>query len=125
MEGVTRMEDEEFGEVYTASFELIGVAGDSKAESMSAIESCKQGDFEAARQHLKAADELMLKAHDSQTSMLQQEALGSHVETNIMLVHAQDHLTMATVARDMAEQLLDLYERIDALTPGDSKLCRQ
>lgn len=115
------MEDGEYGEAYRVAFELIGVAGDSKAESMSAIESCKQGDFEAARQHLKAADESMLKAHDSQTSMLQQEALGNHVETNIMLVHAQDHLTMATVARDMAEQFLDLYERIDMVLGAQSQ----
>ncbi len=34
--------------------------------------------------------------------MLQQEARGDKVPVNIILVHAQDHLTMALMMRDMA-----------------------
>ncbi len=50
---------EELDEIYEASFTLIGIAGDSKAESMAAIECSKKGDFEGARQHLANADETM------------------------------------------------------------------
>ena len=94
--------------LYEASFTLIGIAGDSKAESMQAIDCCKQGDFEGARKHLAAADETMVKAHDAQTEMLQQEAEGNPVPVNIILVHAQDHLTMA-------EQFMDLYQTVQTL----------
>ena len=34
---------------------------------------------------------------------------------NIILVHAQDHLTMAQVMRDMAEQFMDLYQTVQTL----------
>lgn len=103
---------EDLDAIYEASFTLIGIAGDSKAESMAAIECSKRGDFEGARQHLAAADETMVKAHDAQTEMLQQEAEGNPVAVNIILVHAQDHLTMAQVMRDMAEQFVDLYHTL-------------
>ena len=56
---------EDMEALYEASFTLIGIAGDSKAESMQAIDCCKQGDFEGARKHLAAADETMVKAHDA------------------------------------------------------------
>lgn len=105
---------EEMEEIYESSFTLIGIAGDSKAESMAAIECGKKGDFEGARQHLAAADEAMVKAHDAQTEMLQREAEGNPVPVNIILVHAQDHMTMAQVMRDMAEQFLDLYQALQA-----------
>ena len=106
---------EDMEALYEASFTLIGIAGDSKAESMQAIDCCKQGDFEGARKHLAAADETMVKAHDAQTEMLQQEAEGNPVPVNIILVHAQDHLTMAQVMRDMAEQVMDLYQTVQTL----------
>lgn len=100
---------EDMEALYEASFTLIGIAGDSKAESMAAIECSKKGDFEGARQHLAAADASMVKAHDAQTEMLQQEAEGNPVAVNIILVHAQDHLTMAQIMRDMADQFIELY----------------
>lgn len=104
--------NEEFDEIYEEAFALIGIAGDSKAESMAAIDCARQGDFEGARAHLANADEAMVKAHDSQTAMLQQEAEGNPVKVNIILVHAQDHLTMAIMMRDMAEQMVTLYEAV-------------
>ena len=55
--------NDDFDAVYEASFQLIGFAGDSKAESMAAIECAKAGDFEAAAEHLAAADKTMVEAH--------------------------------------------------------------
>ncbi len=106
--------NEEMEKIYEASFTLIGIAGDSKAESMAAIECGRQGDFEGARRHLAAADEAMVKAHDAQTEMLQQEAEGNPVPVNIILIHAQDHMTMAQVMRDMADQFIALYRAVQA-----------
>ena len=55
--------NEEFDEIYEAAFTLIGIAGDSKAESMAAIDCARQGDIEGARKHLEAADQTMVQAH--------------------------------------------------------------
>ena len=97
---------------YGPSFQIIAEAGDSKGYSMSAIKAAKTGDFEKAKADLKEADRCLLAAHEFQTEMIRQEAEGKHVPVNIILVHSQDHLSMAMTARDMAEQFVILYQQL-------------
>lgn len=94
---------------YEIAFQLIMEAGNSKAESMSAIQAARQGDMEQANLFLKNAETEMRKAHQLQIDMIQEEAAGKPVDVNIILVHAQDHLTMAIMARDMAEEMIEMY----------------
>lgn len=110
------MDINEMDEEYQIAFELIAVSGDSKAESMEAIEAASEYRFEEARRHLEAADEKMIEAHHIQTDMLQKEASGQKANVNIILVHAQDHLTTAIVMRDQAEVILRLYQTIEKLS---------
>ncbi|MEY8353539.1 PTS lactose/cellobiose transporter subunit IIA [Lachnospiraceae bacterium 54-53] len=99
-------------EDYGPSFQIIAEAGDSKACSMNAIKAARAGDFEAAKAQLKEAGQRLLKAHRYQTDMIAREAEGNQVPVNIILVHSQDHLTMAMVAEDLAQQFFDLYEQL-------------
>ena len=46
---------------------------------------------------------------------IQGEANGNPVELNIVLVHAQDHLTMATMAQDNAQEFINLYRLVKEL----------
>lgn len=100
---------------YGSSFQIIAQAGDSKGYSMSAIKAAKAGDFEKAKADLREADARLLEAHEFQTGMIQQEASGNQVPVNIILVHSQDHLSMAMTAKDLAEQFVDLYQQLDEL----------
>lgn len=102
-------------EKYLPAFELIAHAGDAKAQALMAIEAAREFDFEEAQKCLKACEEEMHKAHDSQCDMIQQESTGHPVDVNIVLVHAQDHLTMAMMAHDNAEQFIELYKTIQEL----------
>ena len=109
------MNDEEMELEYKTAFELIAVAGESKAESMAAIEAASEFRFDEAKEHLKAADAQMVAAHEVQTDMLQQEAEGNKVKVNIILVHAQDHLTTAMIMRDQADLIMRLYRTIQEM----------
>lgn len=100
---------------YNLAFELILSAGNSKSQSLLAIEAARDFDFEESGKCLQEAEEELRLAHKSQTDMIQQEAQGNSVELNIILVHAQDHLTMATMAKDFAEEFVNLYKIIDQL----------
>lgn len=104
---------------YKTSFELILVAGDSKTESMMAITAARNGDLVKAEEHLKVANEKLIEAHAIQTNMIQQEAMGNSVPINVILVHSQDHLTMAIVTRDLAEEIVKLYEVIHEFKKAD------
>lgn len=100
---------------YAVAFDLIVKAGNAKSAAMMAIEAAKAFDFEEAARSLKEADEEMRNAHQAQMNMLQQEAEGNPVDVNIILVHAQDHLSMAITAKELAEQFIDLYKTIAEL----------
>lgn len=100
---------------YGPSFEIIAQAGDSKGYSMSAIKAARDGDFEKAKADIRMAVERLLQAHGFQTDMIAKEASGSQVPVNIILVHSQDHLTMAMVAQDLAEELVEVYGQLHDL----------
>lgn len=89
--------------------QLIIYGGNAKSDAMLAIQAAKEGNFEAADQHLTLADEALLEAHHSQTALIQGEARGERTEVSLLLVHAQDHLMNAITFKDLANEIVDLY----------------
>ena len=93
---------------YAKAFELIMNAGNAKSLALMAVESAREFDFEESQQEFHLA-------HQAQSDMIQGEANGNPVELNIVLVHAQDHLTMATMAQDNAQEFINLYRLVKEL----------
>lgn len=91
---------------------LIMAGGNAKGSSVEAIRAAKKGDFETAKAKLKEADGFMIDAHNAQTSMLTEEAKGNHVKVSLLMVHAQDHIMNAITFRDLAGEIVDLYEKL-------------
>ncbi|HEY8415829.1 MAG TPA: PTS lactose/cellobiose transporter subunit IIA, partial [Thermaerobacter sp.] len=79
-----------------------------------AIQHAKGGRFEAARAALQAAGDELARAHQAQTGLIQREAAGDRVEVSLLMVHAQDHLMNAMTVKDLAAEVVDLYERLAA-----------
>lgn len=97
---------------YEVAFSVIMHAGDSRSSSMEAVTCAENGDFDGAEAKLKEAEKELLAAHEIQTDMLQKEATGSHVELSLLMVHAQDHYTMAQVQHDVSAQMVRLYRKL-------------
>ena len=55
------------------------------------------------------------KAHVIQYELIQEEARGNHIETNVLLVHAQDHLSMAIFMENYVDQIINLYKEISIM----------
>ncbi|WP_107942859.1 PTS lactose/cellobiose transporter subunit IIA [Metasolibacillus fluoroglycofenilyticus] len=91
---------------------LILHSGNAKSECMEAIQFAKTGDFDAAKDKMMLANEAIIEAHHAQTGLLQQEAQGQNVEVSLLLIHAQDHLMNAITFRDLAQELVEVHERI-------------
>lgn len=106
---------------YLGAFEIIMNAGNSRAQSMKAVEAARQFDFEAAEEYLVQAEVEMRKAHQGQTDIITQEAKGEPVDVNIILVHSQDHLTMAMMAQENAAEMIHLYRMISELKNNQTK----
>lgn len=94
---------------------LIINAGDAKSSAMEAIYAAKKTDFEGAQQKIKEANEKINKAHKSQTNLLTEEANGNHTKISLLMIHAQDHLMTALTFLDLAKELVEVYENLQAL----------
>lgn len=102
-------------EDYAVAFQLIMNAGNSKSLYLMAMESAREFKFGEAEKYLQEAETEMRAAHQTQIEMIQQEAQGKPVAVNIILVHAQDHLTMAMMAKEQAVETVNLYKMIKEL----------
>lgn len=91
---------------------LIVHSGNTKSECMEAIQLAKKGQLVEAKDKIKLANDSLIEAHHSQTALLSQEAKGEKVEVSMLLIHAQDHLMNAITFRDLAVEMIELYERI-------------
>ena len=87
---------------------LISYSGAAKSEC------AKSGDFEQAEAAIERGNENYLHAHEAHFGLLQEETgTEGGLLTRLLLVHAEDQLAMAEMARIMAEELIEVYKRIN------------
>lgn len=96
---------------YEDAMQIILHAGNAKSAALLAIDAAAEGDFEEADRQLEEAGREMTEAHHVQFGLTKAEASGESVDLNIILIHAEDHLTMAIMANDLASRFIDLYKR--------------
>lgn len=94
------------------SFMIISAAGDAQSMMLEALEKARQGEFEEAEALMKQADKEVLKAHKSQTGLIMKEAQGEKSEYSVLMVHAQDHLMNAMLAKQLIKEMIKLYREI-------------
>ncbi|MGL5055438.1 MAG: PTS lactose/cellobiose transporter subunit IIA [Fusobacteriaceae bacterium] len=92
--------------------ELVGNAGESRSLAFEALNAAKKGDYEEAEKKLQESKEKMLRAHHIQTELICKEADGEKVELGLIMVHAQDHLMTAILARDLITEMIEVYKKI-------------
>lgn len=105
------MEDEKQVE----SFTLILHSGNAKSSAMEAIRAANQKDYELAEKKLQEASEELTIAHQMQTNLLTKMSRGEEVKVDILMVHAQDHLSSAILVNDLAKQLIAMEKEIQEL----------
>lgn len=98
---------------YETSFGLILNAGNARSKSLMAIEAARDGDFNQAEELVKEAEKDLRLAHQTQTDLIQKEANGHTLVVNLILVHAQDHLTMAMIMIDQAKEFIHIYRLLN------------
>ena len=91
---------------------LIVDAGSARSYAMEAIRMAKEGDYSGAEEALENASSELSKAHEAQTDMIQRAAKGEAIEITLFMVHAQDHIMSAILAKDLAAEIVDLYKKV-------------
>ncbi|MFW2490231.1 PTS lactose/cellobiose transporter subunit IIA [Clostridium chromiireducens] len=103
-------------EMETTIFGLICSAGSSRSLSFEALKKAEKGEFEEALKKMEESNSQLTEAHNIQTSLIQREASEeSRTEVSLLLVHAQDHLMTAILAKDLISQMLPMKQKIKEL----------
>lgn len=92
------------------SFGLIAASGAARSMAFEALKEAHNGNFDKADELMKQSEETFLSAHETQTKLLQREAQGNHIQLDVILVHAQDHLMTSMLAQELIAELINLYK---------------
>jgi len=99
-------------ELQELSFQIILYAGNARSYAMEAIQFAKENKFDEADQKIAEAESEFNEAHQVQTNLLQDEANGKKNDLSIILIHAQDHLMTSMTVKDLAVELISVYQKI-------------
>lgn len=94
------------------AFQIILESGDARTIVHEAFGLMRQSKFEQADAKLSKANEAIVRAHSSQTDLLQKFASGTSFDLDILMVHAQDHLMTTMTLREVALEMLHLYKKV-------------
>lgn len=102
-----------YEELSEFAMNIIANSGMSRSSSIEAIKFAKAKNFEEAEKKLEEANKFYLEAHHIQTDLIVKEtSIEDKIVVNLLMVHAQDHLSMALLSKDNAKELIDLYKII-------------
>lgn len=96
-------------------FQIIASVGSAKSQYIEAISKAQEGDFEAARGLIESGSQDFLNGHNVHLQLLTNDAGGRSVQFSMLLMHAEDQLMEAETFRVVAENFIDVHERLRAL----------
>ncbi len=93
------------------SMTIILHAGNAKSDSYEALQAVKKGDFRIFEEKYQSAKGEIKLAHKAHAEMLRKlSAEGLMNEIDLLLVHAEGHLTSTAIAVDMIGEFGELYK---------------
>lgn len=101
------------GELETSAFAIIAAVGAARSSYVEAIHEAAAGNIEAARDLVVEGKKAFLGGHDAHMSLIQKEAAGDPCPMNLILTHAEDQLMSAEAFGILAEEFINLYEKLN------------
>lgn len=93
------------------SFQLISNVGEAKSFLFQALKASREENFEKAEKCVKDAEKSLLKAHESHSSLIQQEASGEPVKVSLLLMHAEDQLMTTETLKGITEEMILTHKK--------------
>lgn len=102
-------------ELLLLSFDIIASSGEAKDYYVRAVKAAEKYDFEECYKLLKEGDNCIIKAHKSQTELLNAEVNGEGIPFSIILIHSQDHLMTTLSYEQSAKDTINVYKKIASI----------
>ena len=91
---------------------LIITGCNAKGSAFEAIKASKKQNFVQALQKLQESDQFLSQAQQTQSQMLTETVAKKQSTVTFLMIHAQDHLMNARTFRDLAGELVDVYQQL-------------
>lgn len=95
------------------SMQLITTAGEARTLAFEALKEAKEGNYEEAKVKVELANKAVEKSHQIQTGLLVSFAKEEHIDVNVLLIHAQDHLMTCMLAIEVIQEIIEVYENLN------------
>ena len=101
-------------ELTEIAMQIIVNSGSARSYAMQAIKLARNRDYAKAKELLNKSEKYYLFAHESQTHLITTEAKDKkNISLNLLMIHAQDHLSIALVTKDLAIEFIEIYTRLE------------
>jgi len=91
---------------------LIINAGQARSLAYQALKLAKSGDFSQAAALMVQSQQALNEAHLVQTQLIEADQGEGKTRVTLVLVHAQDHLMNAMLARELITELIELHQKM-------------
>jgi len=94
------------------AMDVIMNAGYGRVKVDAALAALANVDLTQAETLLLEAEELIVKAHNAQTEVIQDQVSGEDTEYSLLFIHAQDTLMTITTELRMTQKLLPIIKML-------------
>ncbi|UTR13730.1 PTS lactose/cellobiose transporter subunit IIA [Salipaludibacillus sp. LMS25] len=95
------------------AMQIILHSGEARSLADRAFSNAKEKNFIKANELLEKANSELLKAHRSQTEVIQNEARGIKYDSSLLFIHAQDHLMTIMSEIKITQKMIELIKLND------------
>lgn len=99
-------------DINSVAIEVVMNAGDGRMKIDEALAAMAEADLDRAESLLKEAEELIVKAHNAQTEVIQSQVGGENMEYSLLFIHAQDTIMTINTELRMTKKLLPIVKML-------------
>ena len=100
-------------DINAVAIQVVMNAGDGRMKIDEALAAMAEGDLAQAEALLKEAEELIVKAHNAQTEVIQSQVAGESMEYSLLFIHAQDTIMTINTELRMTKKLLPIVKMME------------
>lgn len=93
-------------------FKIISNVGNATSCYVEAMRLAKDGQIAEARAMVEEGGKTFIEGHKAHMELLTQECQGDKTEMCLLLVHAEDQLNKAEILEILANQFIDMAEKL-------------
>lgn len=106
-------------DINSAAMTVILHAGNAREYIDESLDLMASFEFQAAEKSLELADLEIVKAHNGQTEIIQQQAAGEDMEYSLLFIHAQDTMMTINTELHLTRKMLPIFQTLFSQVKGE------